>query len=227
MGKETSAGKKPGNKRASVEFFAKDDGTGLPFLEASPKFIFAHHPKRWVVMAGKLVPSLSKIPLVDGSNQVSVAPNGAIKFNLTRSKFHDAGFKIIGHELAPDGETYLQDVDTRPGGGSNAGVAFISVWEEAHAGSSETVCDEEAYVEWLEGLVTGGHIAPCQPHVAAQMLERSKTALRDAEYKLLSGKLSDLGRVDALKLEVEVLAAVAGKGAKASARKSTAPKMED
>jgi hypothetical protein len=209
-----------GPKRVTPAFFSRDDGTGLPTIDASKPYILAHHPNRWMVMDGRLVPSPSAFRLVDGCNRVRVAPDGRVHFADAQAKLQDAGFRLIPYEHGPGGESYLQEVDTRPDGRSAVVKATISVWETAHAGDSNTELDEKAYADWLEELVKTNRIAACQPHVARRMLASAQASLADAEEKKAAGKLTDHGRIDALKLEIQVLSKAAGKGDKVKGTKS-------
>lgn len=195
----------PTGARAFVpKFFSRDDGSGLPNLEQSKPFIFAHHRKRWTIIDGRLVPDLSKIPLVAGANRVSYASDGSVRFADTQAKLQDRQFKILAPELGPDG-TYLQELDTLPSGASNPVVTYITAWETAHVGSSTTEIDEKGYADWLESLVTDGHIAPCTRHRVTELLSAAKGLLGSAEQRLAKGKGGTEGRVELLRAHVAVL----------------------
>lgn len=200
------------------EFFSTDTGEGVPVIDPSPRFIFAHHRKRWYVLAGRLVPELTKIPLVAGSNRVALAPDGRVRFADTQAMLQDRHFKMIPYSAAPNGRTYLQEVDTLVG--NQIRPAVITVWETAHAGEGRTSLDEDAFAKWLESLVTRGIIAPCTPHRIGEMVEATRQALAKAELRLSSGKASSNTRVEALRAELAVLekAAKATRGAKVQGR---------
>ena len=215
-----------GPRAVAPKFFSRDDGSGMPSLEESDPFIYAHHAKRWVVMAGKLVPELSKIPLKDGSNRVAYAADGSVRFADTQAMLQDRRFRIIPPEMgtlatADGSKTYMQVVDTIPEGKKEVKSAHISAWETAHAGSSTTEVDEEGMAEWLQSLVDAGAIAPCPPHRARELLESTKSLLGKAELKLSVGKTSDGGRVAQLKAQIAVLEKVAAKGHAVKAKTAT------
>lgn len=211
--KDTSA-----QREVVPEFFSTDTGEGVPTIDPSPAFIFAHHRKRWYVLAGRLVPELTKIPLVAGSNRVSLAQDGRVRFADTQAMLQDRHFRVIPYSAAPNGRSYLQQVDTLVG--SQIRPAVITVWETAHAGENRTAWDMDAYAKWLESLVSRGMIAPCTPHRIAEMLEAARTALAKAEHRMAAGKSTSSERVEALKAELAVLekAAQATRGAKVQAR---------
>lgn len=213
-----------GSRKIAPEFFSRQDGSSLPHIEDSSPYILAHNPKRYMVMSGRLVPSPSRVPLVDAADRVRVAPDGRIHFADKAAKLQDSGFCLIPYELGPGGESYIQEIDTRPNGGKNTARAVISVWERAYPGETKTVTDEDGYALWLDELVQKGHLPACPPHVAQRMLDTASGALRDAEEKRAAGKLSDLTRIDALKNEIAVLEKAAGKGAPATGAR-TAPAL--
>jgi len=215
-----------GATKVVPKFFSRDIGGGLPHLDRSPPYILAHHPNRYMVMAGKLVPSPSRIPLVDGVNRVRIASDGRIRFADAQSRLQDAHFKLIPYEMGPDGESYIQEVDSRPDGREAIAKTTISVWETAYAGDSSTEVDTAGYAEWLESLVTRGHLPACPTHQVARMLTTARAALKDAEQKQGQNKLSDLTRIEALRAEVAVLEKAGGARVKVTAKRS-APSVSE
>lgn len=183
-------------------------GATHPFMDAAPPFYWTFHPERWTIIAGKLVPALQKFPLVDGVNNVSVRKDGSISFATARAKLEEEGRTLIPWDWAPDGVSYLQCVDTRPRGAKEVAEAWISVFESADIGGAETSSDEEAYAEWLEGLVTSGKLPQCSPNVASRMADKAGERLGQAEAEAakLGGKGRAAIRAKALAVEAEVLA---------------------
>jgi hypothetical protein len=212
-------------KKITPAFFSRDTGATLPYLDKRPPYILAHHPKRYMVMDGRLVPSPSQIALVDGVNRVRVAADGRIYFADTQAKLQDRGFKLIPFEKGPSGESYLQEIETRPDGREAVTKTTVSVWETAYPGSDRTEPNEAAYATWLEGLVADGFLPKCPPHIANNMLQTARTQLAEVEQQRAQGKLSDLTRLEALTLEVAVLEKAAGKAVPAKATRG-APKLE-
>lgn len=193
----------PASDELVPQFFSTDSGVGLPVIDPAPAFVYAHHRRRWTVRDGKIVPELAKIPLVSGCNRVLRAADGRIRFADTAAKFQERHWKIIPLELAPNGRSYLRQVDTLQG--SKVVKATISCWETAHAGEAHTELDEPALVAWLESLVAKGHIAPITKHRAAEMLAAARSQLARAEHRVSTGKAASSERVEALRKEVAAL----------------------
>jgi hypothetical protein len=191
------------------EFATNATGQSHPHIEETPPYVLVFHPRRWMVLAGKLVPSLSRQPLADGVNQISIDRKGAVRLASYRARLETEGRSIIPYNWAPDGESYLDSVDTRPGGRADVKEAWISVWEEAPVGASQTVSDETGYAEWLEGLVKSGKLTPCPIDVIERMLEEAR--LRQGRAAIVAAKNQGAGRSAEreaqLKAEVEVLEA--------------------
>lgn len=213
--------------KATTLEYSRPDGQSLPALDPSPNYFLAHHRARWVVMAGRVIPSLSRFPLQPGVNGVEVGREGRVQTSKLRTSLTDRGFVLIPQEKGPGGN-YVDVVDTLPPNWSQTAKAHISAWETPYGGSSSTEVDEAAYAEWCEGLVKSGLIAPIEPFVARKMLDAATSALRDSEQRRAANKLSDHSRIDSLKGEIEVLKVAAQKrGAPvAKAKGSSAPEPE-
>lgn len=209
-----------GPREVVPEFFSKDNGEGVATIQPSPPFIFAHHRKRWMVIDGRVVPELTKIPLVSGSNRVLVAPDGRVRFADTQAMLQDRQFRLVPHNKAPNGRSYLREVDTMVDG--RIVNAVISSWDTAHAGEEHVSFDAAGYADWLEKLVADGDIAPITPHRAREKLEAVRALLSKAMIKVGQNKGVSTERIDALRAEVvaweKVTKADAPKGAKVAAR---------
>lgn len=221
-------------KRRTPAMATQAGGAAHPFLEALPPFYWTFHPERWTIIAGKLVPGLQKVPLVDGVNNVSVRKDGSFSFATARAKLEEEGRTLIPWEWAPDGVSYIQCVDTRPRGGKEVAEAWISVFESADIGGAETTSDDEAYAEWLEDLVSSGKLPACSPNVASRMADKANERLGQAEAEAakLGGKGRAAIRAKALAIEADVLGArvnanrTTRTAAKAKAKVKTAPVVE-
>lgn len=217
-------------KRRTPAMATQAGGAAHPFMDAAPPFYWTFHPERWTIIAGKLVPGLQKFPLVDGVNNVSVRKDGAIAFATARAKLEEEGRTLIPWSWAPDGESYIQCVDTRPRGGKEVVEAWISVFESADIGGSETTSDDEAYAEWLTSLIEDGKLPACTPNVASRMSDKANERLGQAEAEAakLGGKGRAAIRAKALAVETEVLGAAVNAnkakraGVKAKAKAKTA-----
>lgn len=217
-------------KRRTPEMATQAAGTAHPFIDATPQFLWTYHPERWAVIAGKLVPSLQKVPLLAGVNRVEIDPAGRVRFAAARARLEEEGRTVIPYEWAPDGESYLQCLDTRPEGKKDVHEAWISVFEEATVGGANTSPDDEAYAEWLDGLVKAGKLPPCDVNTARRLLDKSTERLEKARAD--AAKLGGHGgasiRARALEIEAKVLEAyvTSGKAAKVAAKKKAAASLD-
>jgi hypothetical protein len=81
-------------------------------------FVLVHNPIRWTVIAGHLVPGLHKTTLEPGVNRVEMRlAKGRVQIcrgphQAQRRRPH----LVIPYEWGPDGESYVQVVETRPNG---------------------------------------------------------------------------------------------------------------
>lgn len=218
------------NERRTPDMATDATGARHPFIDPTPAFYWTFHSERWSVIAGRLIPALSKLPLVDGVNMVSVSKDGAVRFAATRAKLEEEGRTLVPWAWAPDGVSYLRCLDTRPEGGKQVVEAWISVWESADVGGRETTSDEEGYAKWVESLVTSGKLPACTVNVARRLRDRARGRWEKA--KADAAKLDGHGaaaiRAKALGLELDVLDQYLEglKGEKAEPKEKTAPTVE-
>ncbi len=173
--------------KVTPNFASRPSGIEHPFLDASPPFILVFSPNRWTVMHGRLIPALMTRPLEAGVQNVSVDRDGRIHFAVARAKLEEQGRQVIPYEWGPDGESYVQQVDTRPRGGRNLRKAHITVWETAMVGSAETHSNEEAYADWAASLVADGKLPPCPRYILEQLLEKHDGRLREEQARVERG----------------------------------------
>lgn len=229
---ERTIEKSPATERRRVPDMATHQaGASHPYIEATPMFLWTFHGERWMVLDGRLVPSLQKVPLIAGVNGMEVDKDKRIRFAACRARLEDQGRIEVRYEWAPDGVSYLQCVDTRPDAGKTVLEAWISVFESAHVGATETSCDEEAFAEWLEDLVKAGRLPACPHDTARRMLERATSRYQRAraEAAKLGGHGNASVRAKALEAEVKTLEAYVkvGKATRAAAKAKANPKLDD
>ncbi len=194
------------------EFATRDTGINEPFIDASPPFVLVFDPNRWTILAGRLVPGLITVPLERGVQNVDKGKDGRWRVSVLRSKIEDQGRILIPYNWGPNGNSYIQAIDTRPRGQRDTVKAHISVWERTVPGSRETYPNDEAYAAWAAGLVEAGKLPGCVPHVAQRMLEKVKKKIRrTAAMVEKGGEAAGIAatRLEALKVEATVLAEVA------------------
>lgn len=194
-------------KPRAPEMATQATGIAHPFLDVTSPYYLVFHPGRWTVIAGQLVPGLQKVILAAGVNNVEVDKDGRVHFAAARARLETEGRTLVPWTWAPDGVSYLQCIDTRPGGGKDILETWISVFETADPGRTETSSDEEAYAEWLTNLVKTGKLPACSLAVARQMLDRAseRLATAQADAAKLGGHGKASIRAKALEAEVEVL----------------------
>lgn len=174
---------------------------GYPTASPQPAFRYGHLPSRWRVLAGKVVPSLSKIPMTAGSQHVQTAPNGKITTNRQRTTLMDRGFTLIDYSDAPDGVSYVDAFETREPEKA-VQVSYCSCFESASIGSDTLEVDEDALAEWLSDLVAKGIIAKPAPSVLRKKALSVRKRLAKAEGEVAHGQGAKALYVGELKAEL-------------------------
>lgn len=219
----------PVSAASVVEFETEVGGSELPTIDPTPKFVFTHHPDRWIILDGKLVPALSRFALVSGVNRVTEGVDGRVGFADARAKLEKENRRVVPQEWGPldagnGRKTYVQAVQTQSGA-----TAYLSAWESWSPGSSTTWTDVPAYAEWLASIVGDGKLPPCSLKVAREMLGLALGRLSKAEAVasgLAKGQaVAAKERVAQLTVEAEVLRAYVGK-ADASAPRRKGPAVQ-
>lgn len=152
---------------------------GYPTVDEKPQFRYAHSPERWRVLAGRVVPALSKIPLTPGSQRVSRGADGKWQTDLQRVTLERMGLVLIPFKAGPGG-SYLRQIEAKNSKASAPYKTYISAWETASIGSAELEVDEEALASWLTSLVDDGVIDPPSPQVLAAKVKSVERRLRRA-----------------------------------------------
>ena len=185
----------------------RDDGPGHPAIDPSPPFVLMFHPQRWAIMAGKLIPGLAKLPLVDGSARVHFDRDGNIHFADARADLEKRGWRVVPEQWGPGG-SYCRKVKTLPRGSLTPRDAFISFSETAYPGDPKTHSNDQVYATWAESLVTSGRLPRCSPHIAERLLAQARTEMMDVAQRQ-SKQPTGAGAVelDALTTKIAVLEA--------------------
>tara|TARA_R110000787_G_scaffold137321_1_gene250107 strand:+ start:887 stop:1567 length:681 start_codon:yes stop_codon:yes gene_type:complete len=166
-------------KTVAPSFATVDHGHDLPRIPVSPMFILVFVPTRWMIMEGCLVPQLSTIPLEPGTNLIEGSKKDGIRASRLSARLAEEGRIRIPFDWAPDGVSYVQEVQTRIG--LNELTTYVSVWEEVYAGDSQTHPDSVAYAEWLGSLIASGKIPPCPPFHVRRMMDQEETRVLISE----------------------------------------------
>lgn len=174
---------------------------GYPTGEPKPAFRYGHLPSRWRVLAGKVVPALSKIPLTAGSQHVQKEQSGKLYTNRQRTTLEDRGFTLIPFDAAPNGMSYMDKFETRPPEQS-VQVSYCSCFELTSIGSDTLEVDEEALADWLDSLVAKGIIAKPAPSVLRKKALSVRKRLAKAEGEVAHGQGAKALYVEELKAEL-------------------------
>lgn len=139
-----------------------------PRVEPTAPFLLVHHPQRWTVMAGRVIPQLGKLKLQPGVNGVEQEPRtGKPIPGPAIAEAREKGFTVIPWDVDGAGTTYLK----RPTGTTDV---VLLRFERCYPGSAQIDCDEAGYVAWCRGLIDRKVLQP--PPVYA--LERMAADLR-------------------------------------------------
>ena len=167
-----------------------------------PATLLKFHPKRWMVLAGLVVPQVGHLVLGDGIDGVRLMAGRAV-IGLAKAKMEQAGWSLIPLSLGPlpdgsGGRTYIREVVP--------GRYYCSAWEHCPKGEPSLIeTDTPAYAAWLRDLVTAGHLpAPTRLQltrlrqkyredgsVFAQMARTSPILADDAERCLQAVRVID------------------------------------
>ena len=175
-------------KTVAPSFATIDHGHDKPRIPYRPMFMLVFVPSRWMIAAGKLVPQLASYPLEPGVNLIEGSKADGIRASRLSALLAEEGRIRIPFEWAPDGISYVQEIETRIKGQDL--MTFASVWEEVYPGDSQTHPDTPAYVAWLEGLVSTGKLPACPPFQVRRMMEQEQSRLMVATA---SAKAHDTG----------------------------------
>jgi hypothetical protein len=159
----------------------------MPNHPANSPFRFRFHPKRWGVMAGKLVPMLNQWTIEPGLG--GVERDGA--WRRAAAEMQEKGWKLIPLDVDGPGTSYVK---TYPVSG---GTLHLPQWALVWAGSDQVGCDEEAYTEWLQSLVERGVVPGPAPYVLTALIEKQEARL--------AGMLDQLHANPSLKPQIEVM----------------------
>ena len=134
-----------------------------------PMFVYLHHPHRWTVLEGHVVPQMKELRFVDDPN---VDPDDE------RAKWRKRGWTEIPWDVRGKDTNYLRE---HPG--PHKTFVYLSEWETPHRGSSVVVPDVAGYVAFLLWLKANDKVD--QPEI--YVLEKLRDAARK-RYEDYAGK---------------------------------------
>lgn len=172
-----------------------DEGyRGPPPPALSPEvhcpYLLKVHPARIAVLDGRVVHQAARIPLKRGINQIDLRRDGQWLIRNTIRSAEDQGWTVIMWDVDGPGTSYLHQ--PIPG-------CWLSRWERAVSGSSDTISDLPGYVDWLVGLRLRGVVPELSAWSLGRLRERLRKEVqehRDA-IRLVPSRAQDLDRAEA------------------------------
>ena len=184
----------------------------LPRLEARPPALLMAHPKRWTVLAGRVVPLCGSLHLRPGVCGIRQREDGSYSARDTIAHYQEEGWVIIPEDVDGPGTSYLREV---------APNVWLTTWEQENPGSEHVTCDTEGYAGWLEGLIDAGKI----PAPALYVLEVYAQKLRHQVGELRDGVRAQPSRQPELdRAEADLAVVLAKLPAAAPARRAASPR---
>lgn len=127
------------------------------------RFVLMHHPERWSVMGGQVIPGLHEFTIgTPGLNGVDKDGN----FRQAIAAREALGWVLIPENVDGRGTTYLARHEV-PGGHFWC-TRFTKVW----IGSDQIRCDVDAYVPWCRSLIEREIIDAPAPYIISALIER-------------------------------------------------------
>lgn len=173
MGKSLYAEESPPPRRGLLVADG-DVQAARPQLEPRPPRLLRTHPKRWTVLAGKVVPQCAHVHLRNGVHLVRQRADGLFSAKEAIADWKERGWTVIDQDVDGPDTSYLREVLPN---------VWLLRWEQEHAGTDHISADVEGYADWLQGLIKVGKVPPCPPYILAGMASRKAQevgALRDA-----------------------------------------------
>jgi len=165
------------------DFMASSQGVILPRLPASHPFIYYVHPNSWHIQGGKLIPILSKVPLVPGVENTRMV-GGRWNIAGLEAKKSNYGWIRVPYNLAPDKNSYLKSVTCADSRTNATYQSFISVFEKAFPGASSTKFDLNGYVDWCETLIHA-ILPPASPVILDELLAKAIRKNKDSDAEII------------------------------------------
>jgi hypothetical protein len=156
-------------------------------VDPAPAFYLVYDPQRWDVLGSAVRPVLMKLKYMPGVGGVDLSParggeKRKVMMSIAKADAAERGRKVIPWDAVPDKyadangqKSYLRRPDGRPD-------VTISIWETTYPDSTIIDSDEKGYHEWLDWLVSEGHIPECPDYKLRDLLSRKEEAeLRAAD----------------------------------------------
>lgn len=139
-------------------------------MPPSPNFLYIHHPNRWMIMDGEVLPALHKLHKSPGQDNVS-PKNGGDMGGAIGTKVRD-GWVMIPHDVIPGG--YVKKFD------GARGAVHLSVWETPRQVGRRVYdpeTDTAGYYAFLRDLMARGIIQQPAQVVLEDIVARAQSAV--------------------------------------------------
>ena len=196
---------------ADGQEFIPADGTGTRTMRRTEvpsiaPFMLKHHPKRWTVMGGKVIPAFGRLKFIPGVNGCNVSIDRAgvetVQPGQARLAAEEAGWIMIPFASTPPTHgltSYLWKPSGRPD-------LCLLRYERVYTDSDTIECDEVRYLEFCQYQIDSGVIKPPAPHVLRRMRDdlqqrfeaASDKAATVPSYKSVAARLAkDVAAIEA------------------------------
>jgi hypothetical protein len=190
------------------QFATLETGPKPPQLAPAPPFMLKHHPERWGVQHGRVLPVFAKLHLQAGISRVEQV-GGQFVMGEAIAQTERRGWKVIPMDVQGEGTSYLRKPE-----GTNT---HLMQWEIAYPGSRQRGLDVEGWIKFIDLLIKKGAIERPALYVLERMLaDKQKTygAAADQAVTMPSAK----SRADSIAADIKVIEAEINK-----AKKKTKP----
>ena len=210
----------PKSDQYTPDFAIAGNGPRPPMLVDCPPFLYRHHPERWHVMNGAVLPVLGKFQLKAGLNRVEHR-GGKFMIAQAQAEIERRGWTIIPIDVQGPGTSYIR----RPEGTN----AHLSQWAKTYSGSTQIDCDVDGWTKFCKMLIKNKVIEAPGIHVLERIRSKTQqqyTAAADRAVSVPSEKaIADKFAADIAVLDKEI--AKRKKNMKPATSTSTVPVMGD
>lgn len=179
-------------------------------VDACAPFLLVHHPERWTVMAGTVIPLFCRMPLVPGLNGADQirTHDGRTKVlaGAAKNAWEEKGCQVIApsnipaHHARGGVMSYLWQPEGRKD-------ATLLIYTRCYPGSADVDVDVPRYLEFCQHLIDNETIAPVPVHVLRKMTDKQRDRVDKLADKVASMP-SLKPQVDAARAELSTLEAV-------------------
>jgi len=185
---------RPSAEEATGSAFLPTDGAttrGYTPTKVEPcaPFLLVHHPERWTVMAGKVIPQFCRLTLVPGVGGVdqirSVTGGTKTLAGGAKNAWEEKGCVVIAPDKIPTHharngvKSYLWQPQGRPD-------ATLLIYTRCYPGSADMDVDVPRYLEFCDHLIATGIIEPVPAYVLRRMVDKQAERVDKLADKLAS-----------------------------------------